>query len=126
MISRVWTESKHTSIQDLAMAKCEGMSHHISLLPELRRKLESRIEPDDQPQSNAAALEQHLARVRAATAEVVHKSRKSEGGNAVEGITLTVLGGVPLPSAQHGAATGCTGWTIDKYVVCAAVFVSCT
>ena len=95
------------------MAKFEGMSHHISSLSELRRTLDGRIELDDQIESDAVMLEQHLVRVRAVTAEVVQKGHKSEGYNAVERITLTVRGGTPLPSAQHGAAAGCAGRTHD-------------
>ena len=79
---------------------------HISSPPELRRKLEGRIEPDDQPDSDAAMFEQHLARVCTATAEVIQKSRKSEGHNAAEGIAL--MGGAGRgASARHTAQRGC-------------------
>ena len=66
------------------------MHNHISLLPERRRELEGRIESDDQPEMDDAALEQHLARVRVAAARAVQKGRKSKGCNAVEGVALTV------------------------------------
>ena len=87
----------------------QGVHNHISSPPESRREFEGGIEQDDHPESDAAALEQHLARVCAATVGAVQKSHKSWGHNAPEGVALTVQGrrgGTPLPGAQHGEAAG--------------------
>jgi len=91
------------------IAKCEGGRNHISSPPERRRELEGRIEPDDQPESDDAALEQHLARVRAAAAGAMQKGRKSGSRNALEESLVDGVVRVER-SASLGRAAGCSCW----------------
>ena len=91
------------------MAKYEGGHNHISSQPERRRELEGRIEPDEQPESDDAALEQHLARERAAAAGAVQKGQKSGSHNALE--ESRVDNAVPTErSASLWHAAGCSCW----------------
>jgi len=68
----------------------QGVHNHISSPTERRRELGRRIEPDDHPESDAVAHDQHPARVYAAAVGAVQKGLKSKGCNAAKEVVLTV------------------------------------
>ena len=84
----------------------QRVRNHISSLPEHRRELEGRTEPDDQPELDDAVLEQHLARVRPAASGAVQKGSKSwvqcSQGSHVNGTVRAGWIASLRPVIEHG------------------------